>query len=194
MAIRPPAGEAAKNIGLTIGGAGAPQGRERRKSMPGGEDFVQMTQAPGEIARNVQDQNAILSGHFLVETMERAGGDLENDGRLDGLGRGGARGGFEDAHFSEEILFPQDGQLRLVALAKVFNDANGSASDQEHAVIGLSFPGNNAAAGKSPLFRLFQKQPGRRFVETGKDGNRLQELVHAMVRDYQKKVDEERAR
>src|SRR5581483_6543635 len=94
----------------------------------GGEDFVEVAETAGEIARDVEDEDAVLGGHLFVKLMERGGLDLENDGALDGLGGGGAGSGFEDAHFSKKLLGSQDSEFRLVGAAEILDNANGAAS------------------------------------------------------------------
>lgn len=139
-------------VGLTARGGRSRACRERGRPAvrlrSAGEGLVETSQASGEIAGEVEDEDAVLLGLGFVEFVEgdRAEAEQVAVGRAeDG---GGAGQGFEEAHFAEEVSFWEGGEGDGFWGGVVFDDADGAAMDEEEPVTGFAFAHDDFAAGE----------------------------------------------
>lgn len=126
-------------------GREAGAGESQEALMRGSENVVQLAEAAGNIACDVEDENAVLAGHLLVKVVEAHRREAGEGGVVNGFDRGGPREGFEDAHFTEEIRRGEPGELGLLLGSATLPDPDRSGMNDKHAVARLAFAHGYAA-------------------------------------------------
>lgn len=106
--------------------------------MPRRENLVQMSQASGDVASYIENENAVLRGHRFVKMIKRERGDAVERRIGYGLDRRRAWKRFQDAHFPKKIPRSQLRQFDFVRAAEMLADSHQTFPDHEEPIARLS--------------------------------------------------------
>jgi hypothetical protein len=99
-----------------------------------------MAQPTGQVAGQIQEQDAVLLGHLLEQVVKSGRSHADHHGRAGGFSRCGTGQRFQDAHFPKELSRSKHRQLHGGRAIAVLDDADLAGLDQIHAVVDFSFP------------------------------------------------------
>jgi hypothetical protein len=137
--------------------------------MPRGEDFVQVPQPAGNVASDIQHQDAVLCGDGLIKMIKGKRRQSVKSCIGDGLNGCRARKSFQDAHFAKKIAGRQFRELNFVRLAEVFADSDLPCANEEEPVSSFSFTYDDFARGSSDFFGPFPKEVQGSFIKASED-------------------------
>jgi hypothetical protein len=139
-----------------------------------GEGLVDLAEPPGHVAGEVEQHDGILIGHLPEEMMERSGLDLNGAHLRQRADRGGARHGFDDAHFAEKVALAQRGQRDRVRAIGMLDDFDVALNEDEEGVALVALADDPRAGGEIVHDAFLRKEGLRRRVDSRQDGNGCQ--------------------
>src|SRR5882762_5019848 len=95
--------------------------------MASGKYFIQMPQATRKIPRYVEQENAVLRRHRLIQVVKGHRGQAVKGGINDRLHSCRARQSFQNAHLAEKITRTQFSKFDFVRLTKTSAHTNSSS-------------------------------------------------------------------